>query len=203
MAIPRFLARQFGLPGGLLGELVGRMMARTNAPATRLLIDRLGLDGVETVLEIGYGPGIGIARLAQRLPAGRVFGIDPSPVMRSQAARRSSAHRDRVDLQIGTVTSLPWPPSTFDAVCSANSAQLWDPLDAATAEIARVLKPSGLLALALHQRAVRPDGTFVDEAFFGRLEQALAKAEFQNVRTERLTTRGGFVTLVNARRFDK
>lgn len=150
MAIPRFLARQFGLPRGLLGEMVGRMMARTNASATFSLIDRLGLDGVETVLEIGYGPGIGIARLAQRLPAGHVCGIDPSPVMRNQAARRTKAHRDRVDLQIGTVTSLPWPNSTFDAVCSANSAQLWDPLDAATAEIARVLKPSGRLALALH-----------------------------------------------------
>lgn len=153
------------------------------------------------MLEIGYGPGIGIALLAQRLPAGRVFGIDPSRVMRSQADRRSKTHRDRVDLQIGTVTSLPWPNSTFDAVCSANSAQLWDPLEEATAEIARVLKPSGRLALALHQRAVRSDGPFVDEAFSARLDQALTEADFQDVRTERLLTRGGI--LVTAHRSDK
>jgi hypothetical protein len=61
MALPRFLAKQFALPQGLLGGLVGQLMARINEPTTAALIDRLApaLDEAETVLEIGYGPGLG------------------------------------------------------------------------------------------------------------------------------------------------
>jgi len=198
VAIPRFLARQFALPHGVLGALVGRFMARSNAGLTFALIDRLTLGGGEAVLEIGYGPGAGITRLARRLPSGRVCGIDPSPVMRTQADRHSRAQVGRVDLQIGTAASLPWPPEMFDAVCATNSAQLWDPLEAAAHEIARVLKPSGQLALALHQRAVRPDGTFVDTLFFDRLDHALTAAGFQEVQSEQHSTPGGHATFISA-----
>lgn len=61
MALPRFLAKQFALPQGLLGGLVGQLMARINKPTTAALIDRLApaLDEAEAVLEIGYGPGLG------------------------------------------------------------------------------------------------------------------------------------------------
>lgn len=65
-------------------------------------------------------------------------------------------------------------------------------------ETARVLKPSGQLSLALHQRAVRPDGTFVDKAFFEALDRTLIAVGYQNLRTEQAPVRGGYTTFVVA-----
>ncbi len=198
LAVPRLIARQFALPQRPLGRLVGALMARTNAQTTAVLVEQLKLRGDETGLEIGYGPGIGIELLARQLTTGRIGGIDSSPVMRNQAIRRCRAYVDRVDPRLGTATELPWSAGTFDAVSSANSAQLWDGLEPAAREIAGALKPSGQLALALHQRAVRPDGTFVDAAFLYALDQALAVAGLQPVRSEQLPARGGRATIVKA-----
>jgi ubiquinone/menaquinone biosynthesis C-methylase UbiE len=206
VAIPRFLAKQFALPHGLLGGLVGQLMARINEPTTAALIDRLApaLDQAEAVLEIGYGPGVGIALVAQRLRAvGRVSGIDPSAVMLSQAGGRVRRYAERVELRQGVAECLPWSDHTFDAVFSANSAQLWPQLEQAVRETARVLKPSGQLGLALHQRAVRADGTFVDKAFFEALNKTLIAAGYQNLRAEQAPVRGGYATFVIATASDQ
>lgn len=200
MAMPRFLATQFGLPRGALGRLVGRLMARTNEQTTRALVDRLDaeLGASDAVLEIGFGPGVGITRLAERLATGQVCGIDPSAVMLAQARERARPFAARVDLREGSSDSLPWPEDTFDVVLSTNSVQLWSHLAQSVGEAARVLKPSGHLGLALHQRAVRFDGTFVDAAFLGELDRVLTATGFEDVRTGRVTVRGGYATLIDA-----
>ena len=80
---------QFARPHGAMGHVVGWLMAAFNSDMERCAVDALGLHGTESALEIGFGPGVGVARLARRLPGGRVAGIDPSVVMLSQASRRN------------------------------------------------------------------------------------------------------------------
>lgn len=118
--------------------------------------------------------------------------------MLSQAGRRARPFADRVELCEGGAESLPWPPHTFDVVFSVNSAQVWPQLQLSARETARVLTPSGRLGLALHQRAVRPDGSFVDAVFLDELERALTSAGYENVHTDRVTVRGGYATLIVA-----
>jgi len=62
------IAQQFALPRGVLGRIVGTVMARANAALTRRVVGALRLKGDETVLEIGPGPGTGLALLP--LPPG-------------------------------------------------------------------------------------------------------------------------------------
>src|ERR1044072_3693038 len=45
------------------------------------LLDGLGLQGGETVLDAGCGSGAVPQRLLERLPNGRVIGVDGSPAM--------------------------------------------------------------------------------------------------------------------------
>lgn len=52
------ISAQFARPRGLLGRLVGRTMARLNAPLTRRVVASLRLAGDETVVEFGPGPGV-------------------------------------------------------------------------------------------------------------------------------------------------
>jgi len=150
-------AAQFQRPQGLAGRLCGHLMSVFNADMERAAVRRLALRGTEHVLAVGFGPGVGLAMLARRLPHGRVSGIDHSDVMVAQARRRCRRPIEdgRMDLRRGTVTALPWPAATFDAVCSVNNVHFWDPLDDAMREVARVLRPGGRLVIAVHRWAAQ------------------------------------------------
>jgi ubiquinone/menaquinone biosynthesis C-methylase UbiE len=143
---------QFALPYGAVGRVVGWLMAVINSDMERCAVDALGLHGTESALEIGFGPGVGVARLARRLPGGRVAGIDPSVVMLTQASRRNrrAIREGRVELRDGTASLLPWNDGCFDAVVSVNNIQEWPNLSSDLAEIRRVLTPRGRLSIAVH-----------------------------------------------------
>ena len=49
---------------------------------------------------------------------------------------------------------VPWPDAAFDAAVAVNSMQLWDPLHAAVRELARVVRPGGVLVAITHTWAV-------------------------------------------------
>lgn len=149
------LAMQFHRPQALLGRFCGHLMALFNADMERAAMRRLDLGGTERVLEVGFGPGVGLRVLARRLLRGHVAGIDHSEVMVAQARRRCRGVIDegRLDLRLGTVTSLPWASETFDAVCSVNNVHFWNPLPSGFEELARVLKHGGQVVIAVHRWA--------------------------------------------------
>ena len=89
------LMRAFGRPTGTLGKLGGIIMARTNAPFARSVISLLEVQPTDKVLELGFGPGIGIQLLANSAPAGRVAGVDCSKEMLEQARARNAEAIDR------------------------------------------------------------------------------------------------------------
>src|SRR5690606_3648674 len=77
------LMRQFGHPRGMLGRLAGLVMAtrRSNRQRIKWTVEQLDVQPTDQVLEIGFGPGIGIADAARRASQGRVVGVDVSAVM--------------------------------------------------------------------------------------------------------------------------
>ena len=91
MALGRqFLMRMFGRPKGILGWLGGVIMARVNRDAAAQVIELLNVRPDDKVLEVGFGPGVAIQLLLQRLPTGSVAGVDTSQEMVSQAAARNA-----------------------------------------------------------------------------------------------------------------
>jgi ubiquinone/menaquinone biosynthesis C-methylase UbiE len=144
------LMRMFGRPAGLMGRLGGVIMARSNRPCAEWVVDELDVRRGDAILEIGFGPGVAIALLAERTPDGRVAGVDPSAAMVSQARARNrhAAEQGRVDLRTGTAERLPFAAGEFDKALAINSMQLWPDAPAGLREVWRVLKPGGTLALA-------------------------------------------------------
>jgi ubiquinone/menaquinone biosynthesis C-methylase UbiE len=150
MAIGRIiLRRMFGRPTGLLGLLGGEIMARLNRAAAAKVIDLLDVQPTDHVLEIGFGPGVGIELLALRVSNGSVAGIDPSREMVGQATGRNAQiiAAGRVELRQGTVDHLPFADGAFDKVLSINSMQVWPDAVAGMREVWRVLKAGGRVAL--------------------------------------------------------
>jgi ubiquinone/menaquinone biosynthesis C-methylase UbiE len=141
------LIRMFGRPTATLGKLGGIIMARTNAAFARSAISLLDVQPRDEVLEVGFGPGVGIQLLAES--AGRVAGVDCSREMVQQARARNAevVERGAVELRHGSVENLPFEDGTFDAVLAINSMQVWPDVMAGLREVGRVTKSGGRVAL--------------------------------------------------------
>ncbi len=130
-------------------------MAIVNRTPYRLAIDALGLQPGDKVLDLGFGPGRGLAALLARTPRGRVYGIDHSSRMLAQAAHRNRAAlaSQRLELVRGTFGALPWPDGAFDRILLVNVVYFFDRNSHDMAEAHRVLRPGGRLAIYATDRA--------------------------------------------------
>jgi ubiquinone/menaquinone biosynthesis C-methylase UbiE len=145
----RLLLRMFGRPQGLLGRFGGIIMARTNQRCAAWVIDLLAIQPHKSVLEVGFGPGVGIQLLARSASAGYVAGVDVSAEMVAQATTRNAQAiaSGRVDVRHGAVERLPFADETFDKALAINSMQVWMDAGAGLREMWRVLKTGGRIAL--------------------------------------------------------
>src|SRR5262249_8284748 len=123
----KLLMRMFGRPRGILGRLGGVIMARVNRDAAAQVIELLDVRPDDTVLEVGFGPGVAIQMLLRRVATGNVAGVDQSQEMvRQAAARNADALRSRrVDLRYGSVERLPFADASIDKALAVNSMQAW------------------------------------------------------------------------------
>ncbi len=146
---PRWIAAQSRCPNGLLGQLIGAIMARETAPENRRTLDRLDLAPGQQVLEIGFGHGRTIARAAAEIGNGRVAGIDTSPTMLRQARRRNRAamRAGQVSLQRTDGVTLPFADDSFDRAYTVHTVYFWSDPAAQFAEVRRTLRAGGRFVL--------------------------------------------------------
>lgn len=102
-----------------------------------------------SVLDVGCGPGTITADLAQRVAPGRVLGIDASQEVIDAATSsvEGAAGDASVTFEVGDVYALDAPDDAYDVVHAHQVLQhLGDPVRA-LAEMRRVCRPGGILAL--------------------------------------------------------
>jgi arsenite methyltransferase len=104
----------------------------------------------ESVIDLGSGSGMDVFFAAHRVgPGGRVVGIDFSAEQLAKARDLTAeAGFDQVELREGRVESLPAEDEGFDCVISNGVINLSPEKDRVFAEVARVLRPGGRLAIA-------------------------------------------------------
>ncbi len=135
--------------------------------------DALAVGPGERALDIGAGTGSEVLEFAERVgPDGEAVGVDPNPAMLAVAGARAEAAGVRARFVEGTAYRLPFPDDSFDAVRCERVYQHLDDPAAATAEIARVLRPGGrvLLIDSDWQTAIVHPG---DEDVLARLSEAM------------------------------
>lgn len=116
----------------------------------------------DTVLELGPGPGYFTAEAARLvLPSGRVIALDVQREMLEMLQERlDGAGADAAHAVLGDATRLPLREGSVDvAFLVAVLGEIPD-RPAALAELRRVLKPGGLLAIS--ETLTDPDYQFVD-----------------------------------------
>lgn len=184
-------------PRGLPGRIGGWIMTRTSNHLPGEAVAALQLGEAERVIEVGCGPGLGLAEAAKVVSHGLVVGVDPSRVMREQAARRNQSQMPPVKVVQGTAGALPFDDESFDAAFSTNSFQLWPDPKCGASEVRRVLRPGGRVLIALSRYAwplKSPDiQTILESAGFEdvrRISLPSAREAFAATKPSRIAARG-------------
>jgi ubiquinone/menaquinone biosynthesis C-methylase UbiE len=126
-------------------------------PATVRLAEMAGLTGSERVLDVGSGLG-GPARFLAWRYGCRVSGVDLTAgfCRVAELLTRLTGLEGRVDFRQGSALDLPFAGESFDVVWSQNAAMNIADRDRLYAEMHRVLRPGG--RLALQEVAAGPGG---------------------------------------------
>jgi SAM-dependent methyltransferase len=143
-------------------------IAETFAPIHDRVVAALEVEPGTRVLDVGCGTG-GVALRAARAGAS-VVGIDISPDQLAKARRAAEEQGLAIQFDEGDAQELPYRDGEFDAVASVFGAVFAPDQQRTAAELARVSRPGGRLALTAwpvdewsetHARAGR---TFVEDA---------------------------------------
>jgi ubiquinone/menaquinone biosynthesis C-methylase UbiE len=114
-------------------------VVRQRAEVLALLAAQQG----ERVLDVGSGPGLLVASLADAVGAGgAVHGLDPSAPMNA-LARELVGTRPWARIDDGDALDLPYPDGSFDAAVSTQVYEYVADIPRALAELRRVLRPGG------------------------------------------------------------
>ncbi len=127
-------------------------------PVADTLVDAADLHAGWRVLDVATGSG-NAAVAAARLGT-RVTGLDYVPELLERARQRSAAEGYEVEFVEGDAEALPFPDEEFDAVTTMFGSPFTPNHPEAAAELVRVVKPGGTIAIA----AWTPDG-FIGELF--------------------------------------
>ncbi|MGH8829282.1 MAG: methyltransferase domain-containing protein [Jiangellaceae bacterium] len=143
------LAERLGYPAELLDRVPAA--AVESFAGVGYFFDLAALAPGEQVVDLGSGAGMD-AFVAARLvgESGRVVGVDFTTEQLAKARRLAAASRlDRmVDLREGRIEALPVPDASVDCAISNGVINLSADKQHVFAEIARVLRPGGRMAIA-------------------------------------------------------
>jgi len=160
----------------------------------------LALANGESVLDAGCGTGLLLEQEALAVgPGGRAEGVDYSEAMLAHAHRRCEG-LEQVNLQQGSIETLPFDEASFDALSCTQTLLYVKDLDKALAGFYRLLRPGGRIAIietdwsgaiinSLDQSVTRKildswGGTVVNPNLPRRLRPILRKFGFDAVRVD-------------------
>jgi ubiquinone/menaquinone biosynthesis C-methylase UbiE len=120
-------------------------LAETYAPIHERVVAALAIEPGESVLDVACGTG-GVALRAARAGAD-VVGVDISADQLAKAHRAAESEGLAIRFDEGDCQQLPYAAAAFDAVASSFGAIFAADHERTAAELARVCRPGGRLAL--------------------------------------------------------
>jgi len=121
-------------------------VAQSIAAGAAEFVERLELKAGTRVLDVACGTG----NLA--LPAAKtgadVTGIDIAPNLIEQAKERAAAERLDIKFDVGDAEAVPFDDASFDSVMTMFGAMFAPRPEVVAAELERVCRPGGLIAMA-------------------------------------------------------
>ena len=185
--IQKFIASQFKKPTGLFGIFTSNIMVKNNQKNYNKIIKDLDLHANDKLLEIGYGPGIGIQMIAELCSDCTIHGIDFSKLMYKRASKYNKPFIDngRVKLQYGDFLKSSVLGNNYDKVFCLNVVYFWDELNRPFEKVLSLLKKGGAFHIYMADKNTliekkAPDGVF-NKYSIEQVQEALKATGFENV----------------------
>ncbi|WP_053218304.1 class I SAM-dependent methyltransferase [Virgibacillus senegalensis] len=183
-------AKQFEKPEGYLGALAGKLMEMFGYKKIEWTISLLDLQKEDNVLEVGFGPGIGIELAANAIQDGYIVGVDYSEKMLKQAQKRNKKHMEegKVELRLADVSDLPIFDLPFDKVFSVNSIIFWKEPTETLKAIRQRMKQNGIVAITVQPFEKGATEETVKQ-IGNKIANQLKDAGFSSIRMEIISTK--------------
>jgi arsenite methyltransferase len=180
------VAGQLGRPHGILSPLVARALNRGNQRAIAGAVEAAHTPRGGVAADIGFGGGVGLQLLLDRAgDDGVVHGIEIADDMLRRARSRFGAdvRSGRLRLASGSLNDVGLQDGSLDALITVNTVYFISELDAACAELARVLRPGGRAVIGIGDPDVMAQLPFTSHGFtirpVGEIAAALQNSGLQ------------------------
>ncbi len=181
-------------PKGFWGRMMIRSMNKGHYGVTGWGLEHIRIKDDFTILDVGCGGGKTVFRLSEVVPKGKVYGIDYSEaaVKKSKKLNKKGIKNNRVQIDNGSVSNLPYNDNMFDLVTAVETYYFWPDKINDLKEIYRTLKPKGklLLIFEMLQRENEPNKWAEVEKLAeikapteSEIRENLLKAGFSNIKT--------------------
>ena len=194
--LAKLLAQQLGHPSNITGKWVlAPLWNRRNRALNDVALAKLDLRPDDRVLEVGFGGGYLLGRIAAIVTEGSIAGVDMSEAMvaYSRQHSRSLVDTGRLDLRCAPAEILPFEPAQFDKACTVNSIFYWNDAPRAISELWRVLKVDGVPAICFTCKESLQSKDFVQHGLAlydaDNVRAMMASTGFQGITADRFSDR--------------
>ena len=134
-------------PRGWMGRFVLWRMNAHHSKVTDWGLSHVSLQKHYTLLDVGWGGGTTVRKLADIATEGKVYGSDISSESVAVATRinRQGIDKGCVEIREASVSGLPFADDMFDLITAVETHFWWPDLPGDMREVLRVLKPGGEL----------------------------------------------------------
>lgn len=167
MQSPQDMAAQLRCPSGGQAVEAARKMNEIHGTLNRQCIELLQIGPGDRILETGPGNGAFAGEIVGNRENVCYTGIDWSSdmVQQAQSLHARLIASGRVRFLLGDSESLPFEAQHFDKALTVHTIYFWDDPARQLAELARVLKPGGLLCMAFADRTFTEKMPFAQFGF--------------------------------------
>ncbi len=164
------IGMQFKKPSGFLGKLISNLMIKGNRPSYDRLINDLKIQTYDKILEIGYGPGIGVNIISEKFGQCDIYGVDFSELMFKRATKRNKHFIDKgkVRLLFGDFIVTDVITKDFDKIFCLNVVYFWDDLQQPFSKIKSLLKTEGIFCFYMADKDDLAKMRFTKDGIFNK-----------------------------------
>jgi ubiquinone/menaquinone biosynthesis C-methylase UbiE len=147
------------LPSTGLARLTSWLIPGQQTHTSDWTLEQLNILPYQHLLEVGYGLGKTTQVVARKLKAGFIAGIDCSVTMYQRAYKRNrrAIEQQLLQLHVGNLHELPYPPHYFHTIYGTNAHVSWKDPQVEFMRLANLLKSGGRLVMILQPQWPRQE----------------------------------------------
>lgn len=182
------IANDISAPGGIAEPATTLRHQPAGRQLNRWIVSQLRLQPYQYVLEVGCGAGHLLEETARNLRIGFLAGVESVVTNYQQAYRRNRRFmaRQLMQLHLGELHDLPYPPHYFHTVYSTSAMLHSKDPQSQLLRLIRLLRSGGRLVLLFHSKAgAKDNGTrlLTQQIQLGYIAAGLLSPEIATIET--------------------